>query len=465
MRSKTLLNITVLLVCCMVIGCAGTAQKAEDTAPEPAAAEESQSSFHKSQLHDCEPVDTTGYVKKVDNFMLIFDPSASMTQTVTASRSCMSCHTAYQDQKFAEDHAVQYGGREFEKKGVLKLFTGRQKEEITEQDRVNRCCECHQDSLSNKLEFGRSLAACMNDSIPDFDYNSALRTFGYPVYTQLGNGPKPYDRDEYGHAIRKLYEADGASPLWVTLRAAGRDWYAHKGKIAVIIISDGMDMGEKEVLTAEELKLRYRNDICIYTVQIGYDVKGGETLERIADAGRCGAFFTGQDLNSKEGMENFVREVFLKPAPATAGDSDGDGVPDDMDDCPDTEPGVPVDDRGCWKLSVIADVLFDFDKYVLRPEGKEVLNKVAALMNKHPYLNLHLSGHTDNYGSMKYNIRLSKNRTQAGFNYLKKQGIDPERISLSWHSFSIPVATNETDEGRQLNRRLEFKFTKVRKSK
>lgn len=464
MRFKILLSLTALFMFCCFAGCNGAGKNAEETEDLKVQGhiKRSGSSFHKVDLYDCTPVDHTGYEKKVDNFMVVFDPSASMTQTVTASQLCMTCHDAFKDMNYAEKHSVKYGGREFANKGIKKLFSGKIDKEISDKDRINRCSECHQGVLSSKLTYARNLVACLNDTIPDFEFTSALRTLGYPVYTKLGSGPKPYDRDEYSHVIRQLYDADGASPLWVTLRAAAKDWYNHVGKIAVIIFSDGMNMGEKEVLAAEELKLRYRDDVCIYTVQIGYDADGGNILKRIADAGQCGGFITGAELNSQEGMESFVRQVFLKPGIA---DSDGDGVPDNMDDCPDTEPGVPVDGRGCWKLSVVADVLFDFDKFVLRPEGKKVLDKVATLMNKHPYLNLHLSGHTDNYGSMKYNIKLSKNRTYAGLRYLKKCGISPDRISVSWHAFSLPVATNATDEGRQQNRRLEFKFKKVRDSK
>jgi OmpA-OmpF porin, OOP family len=82
------------------------------------------------------------------------------------------------------------------------------------------------------------------------------------------------------------------------------------------------------------------------------------------------------------------------------------------------------------------------------------------MLTKNPLLDLHISGHTDNFGSMAYNIILSKRRAQAGHDYLVKRGIDPDRISISWHSYSIPVATNDNAAGRALNRRLEFKFQK-----
>jgi OOP family OmpA-OmpF porin len=166
-------------------------------------------------------------------------------------------------------------------------------------------------------------------------------------------------------------------------------------------------------------------------------------------------------------MADFTRDIFLTkaPAPALKGeavvlDGDGDGVPDRRDDCPDSRPGVQVDEHGCWHLIVAADALFDFDKYAFKPQGIKILNRVVAFMQKYSFIDLAINGHTDNFGSMAYNIKLSKRRAMAGVKYLRDKGIAKERISASWHSYSIPKASNKTAAGRALNRRLEFKFSK-----
>jgi len=112
------------------------------------------------------------------------------------------------------------------------------------------------------------------------------------------------------------------------------------------------------------------------------------------------------------------------------------------------------------KLVILGNVLFDFDKYNFKPEGIKILDQVVALLKKHDFLDLHISGHTDNVGSMPYNIILSKKRAQSGLNYLKDKGIDNQRLSISWHSFSNPVAPNDDPSGRAFNRRLEFEFKK-----
>ena len=234
----------------------------------------------------------------------------------------------------------------------------------------------------------------------------------------------------------------------------GKDLFDLPGKKAVIVISDGEDMSEKETIAAEELKARYGDDICIYTIHIGNDPSGKQIMEKIALAGQCGLSIEGDRLLAKTQMDNFVKEIFLIK------DSDGDGVADFKDDCPGTKPGLKVDENGCWKLIVLGNILFDFDKYNLKPEGIKILNQVVALLKKHDFLDLHISGHTDNFGSMPYNIILSRQRAQSGLDYIKGKGILPQRLSISWHSFSIPVATNANPAGRAQNRRLEFKFSK-----
>ncbi|GEM_PF-993381 len=397
-------------------------------------------------------VDTTGFVKKVDTFMLIFDPSASMTEMYKTSRDCISCHIKFKNSNYREHHAVKYGSSEFSEKNKRKFSM--------------QCALCHKNFSFSKFSFAKELAMGFNKTIPNFDMVGMLRTFGSPAYTMMNYGHekndnkkyKKYKKKEFGDAIDKILDAEGVSPLNFALEAAGMDLFNQKGRSAIIIISDGEGMGKREVLAAKDLKYRYgENNICIYTVLIGNNPSGKKVLDKIAEVGKCGLAVNGDDLLKPAAMENFVKKIFLTKAMP---DSDGDGVPDYKDDCPGTEPGLKVDKHGCWKLVALANVLFDFDKSTLKPKGKTILNKVFALLKKYPFLDLHISGHTDNFGSMKYNIKLSRQRANAGIHYLEKKGIDPKRLSMSWYSYTIPVASNSTPAGRALNRRLEFKFKK-----
>lgn len=107
---------------------------------------------------------------------------------------------------------------------------------------------------------------------------------------------------------------------------------------------------------------------------------------------------------------------------------------------------------------VLRNVYFDFDKSTLRPESKTELDRLVALLNALPDISIELSGHTDNRGSDSYNKKLSEDRALAVVNYLVDAGIKRDRLTYKGYGFDQPIASNETDAGRQLNRRTEFRI-------
>jgi outer membrane protein OmpA-like peptidoglycan-associated protein len=104
---------------------------------------------------------------------------------------------------------------------------------------------------------------------------------------------------------------------------------------------------------------------------------------------------------------------------------------------------------------------FDFGSDKIRTSSLEGLDLVAELLQQNPTWRLKLSGHTDNVSSMKFNMALSKKRVEAVKKYLVgKKGIEPNRIVLRWFGPTKPIAPNDTEEGRQKNRRVEFLIIK-----
>jgi outer membrane protein OmpA-like peptidoglycan-associated protein len=101
-------------------------------------------------------------------------------------------------------------------------------------------------------------------------------------------------------------------------------------------------------------------------------------------------------------------------------------------------------------------VLFDFNKSTLRPESAPVLQKVAGLLAKDAPLRLEVQGHTDNVGSDAYNQTLSEARARAVVDWLTKHGTAPGRLTSKGYGKTMPVADNNTDEGRARNRRVEI---------
>jgi outer membrane protein OmpA-like peptidoglycan-associated protein len=118
---------------------------------------------------------------------------------------------------------------------------------------------------------------------------------------------------------------------------------------------------------------------------------------------------------------------------------------------------VPIEIGQVVRLN---NVFFDFDKWNLRPESFVELDRVVKLLQENPGLEIEMSAHTDSRGSDEYNFKLSDNRARSCMEYILSKGIAPGRISSKGYGEAVPVATNDTDDGRQLNRRVEFKIVK-----
>lgn len=131
-------------------------------------------------------------------------------------------------------------------------------------------------------------------------------------------------------------------------------------------------------------------------------------------------------------------------------DSDGDGVLNSADRCPDTPDGAKVNERGCWALK---GTIFDTNKAVIKAEFQSQLDDVANVLKNVPELKIEIQGHTDSAGSEKYNQTLSEKRANAVKDYLASKGINANRMTAKGYGESMPVASNDTEEGRAANRR------------
>jgi OmpA-OmpF porin, OOP family len=107
---------------------------------------------------------------------------------------------------------------------------------------------------------------------------------------------------------------------------------------------------------------------------------------------------------------------------------------------------------------VLNNVFFDFDKATLKPESFPELNRVAGFLSNQARVQIQIAGHTDAVGSEQYNLDLSKRRANSVVQYLYDKGIPKEKINAVFFGESKPIDTNATKEGRQKNRRVEFKI-------
>jgi len=104
----------------------------------------------------------------------------------------------------------------------------------------------------------------------------------------------------------------------------------------------------------------------------------------------------------------------------------------------------------------LENIYFDFDKSTLREESFEELNKLRDLLEKYPKMEIEISGHTDSKGSDDYNLELSQGRAEAVGAYLVENGISNSRVVSKGYGETVPLESNDTEEGRQINRRVQF---------
>lgn len=108
----------------------------------------------------------------------------------------------------------------------------------------------------------------------------------------------------------------------------------------------------------------------------------------------------------------------------------------------------------------LKNIYFDFDKTTLKKESFTELNKVVDFLKRNPHVEIEISGHTDNKGSDDYNLNLSQGRSQAVVDYIVSQGIEDYRLAAHGYGESVPIDTNDTEDGRANNRRVEVKVVK-----
>lgn len=138
-------------------------------------------------------------------------------------------------------------------------------------------------------------------------------------------------------------------------------------------------------------------------------------------------------------------------------DSDNDSVADGIDVCPQTSPGNPVDEAGCTLFRGHLDAVdFGPGEHSLSLSSRASLAGLIELLNAHPEVVLQLGGHTDNLGTAKENLDLSKRRVMSVVKYLVSNGIEGDRLIPFGFGESRPIVSNTTAAGRAQNRRIEM---------
>ncbi|MFT5765198.1 MAG: OOP family OmpA-OmpF porin, partial [Saprospiraceae bacterium] len=144
-------------------------------------------------------------------------------------------------------------------------------------------------------------------------------------------------------------------------------------------------------------------------------------------------------------------------------DTDGDGIPDLRDKCPNSPapnsptgcPNITQEDKAVLDYALQA-VQFETGEDVLKEESKMVLDQVIDVLQRYPDFRLEIIGHTDNVGSEINNLKLSQRRAKACYDYLLSEDVSQNVMNSGGFGESNPIVPNDTEEGRSLNRRVEF---------
>ncbi len=192
----------------------------------------------------------------------------------------------------------------------------------------------------------------------------------------------------------------------------------------------------------------------------GMDNDGDGKIDFPADAG-CTSAEDGDETDPpacSDGVDNDGDGLI--DFPADKGCTSADDT-DEADPCRTPSVGETMSLKGCGTGDVIIlkGVTFEFDKSRLTPNAKTILDGVATELLAYPDIGVELGGHTDAKGSDSYNQRLSEQRAASVLKYLATKGVAKDRMTSVGYGESQPVADNDTDEGRELNRRVELKIT------
>jgi outer membrane protein OmpA-like peptidoglycan-associated protein len=182
----------------------------------------------------------------------------------------------------------------------------------------------------------------------------------------------------------------------------------------------------------------------------------------------------GIDIPAQSNFHEIVASIGLqfpfgqKPAPLPPPDRPMDVVapvepppPPPKPECRTPVPGERINLEGCGTGDVIVlnGVNFEFNKATLTDNAKTILNDVDSELIAHPDIKVELAGHTDGRGSESYNLKLSQRRSESVRSYLMEHGVDGDRMTAVGYGKTQPIASNDTDEGRALNRRTELRIT------
>ncbi len=290
----------------------------------------------------------------------------------------------------------------------------------------------HKKHQKTFYELEKEALAAGYSRLPDLGFNVGVYTFTpwnvvYPM--------QKFDAAAVAEAMKKLpAEASGRTPLMQGLDELESVLKGLSGKTVVYVFSDGgydkgagtRDPGDK---TAELAKAY---DVCFMVIDYAQTAEARKLVSDMARANQCSRVIP---------FDSYITQPYyaLGPLYFTKWDTEVESIAEKK------VAGFKVD-----------NILFEFDKYDLSPAAQEELAQVGKFLQETPSAFTALFGYTDDTGKAEYNMELSRRRAEAVANYLSQNfNLDSSRVVANWYGAANPIASNETEEGRAKNRRVE----------
>lgn len=305
-----------------------------------------------------------------------------------------------------------------------------------------------------RLVYAKDTAKNMIATMPDIRLNAGLRTF-WAEKTVLLYGMKDLVKEDYTKAIGSIELVNARTNLETAIMAAGNDLRGAQGNSALIIVSDfdkspikgdiknADDINNDAVMAAiTKVNAEYGDRLCVYAIQLAYTQNGKYLSEQIVQNVAGGYNVNADKLATPAAMAAFVGKVIsgncsryqqyvAKPTEKAVFVADE----------PITEEKV-VSAVAADKVIVLAfeDIHFDFDKSTLKPEAQAILKRDIQLLKDNPNAKIRIAGYTSAAGTNLYNQKLSERRAAAVQEYLINEGlIAPDRLSTIGYGETDPA--------------------------
>lgn len=267
-------------------------------------------------------------------------------------------------------------------------------------------------------------------------YDASLIGFGGDE--RIVSALAPFDRGALASTANSLrilgdlHGYGGTTPFHDVFAEVHDALVAKTGVAALVIFSDGIPQDESAAMGAAKWVVEsYAGDVCIHTVQVGDDADGARFLAALAALTNCGSSRALADVWGPQNFMAFTHDVFAGEAPA--------------------EPDP------CAGRIVLRGVEFAFDRAELQGDSTVILDVAIDELRRCPSIPVRIEGNTDSMGSVEYNLALGQRRADSVKSYFVSHGLSAGRLTTHSYGESRPIASNDTEEGRQLNRRVELR--------